>query len=81
MADLWMTVPEVAALLGVSTMWVHRRIAAGLIEVSNEALAGRRPRYRISEAALQRYFESQRVAVAPRARRDEPRRRGRVRDG
>lgn len=84
MTERWMTVREAAEQLGVSGMWVRRRITAGLIEASDVAIAGKRPRYRISESALQHYFESQRLpdeGERTGRRWDEPRRRGRVRDG
>lgn len=69
MGERWLTVAQAAAQLEVSIMWIHRRIAAGLIEVSNEAIAGAKPKYRIAESALQRYFEQHRVAVPGRRRR------------
>lgn len=77
MTEKWMTVRQAADMLQVSIMWIHRRIAAGLIEASNEALAGRRPRYRIAESALDRYFLAQRAQVR---RATPPLRRGRARD-
>lgn len=66
MANRWLSVSEAAEIFGGGVMRVYRRIWRGDLEASNEALDGEKPRYRISEAAIQRYFESRRMAVPSR---------------
>jgi excisionase family DNA binding protein len=56
----YVTVAEAAELLKVNCQKIRRWIAAGELPAANIALSksGERPRYRISEAALQRFLAS-----------------------
>lgn len=67
MTDRWLSVAEVAPMFGGGVMRVYRRIWAGDLEASNEAIEGQKnPRYKIRESSVQRYFESRAIAVPKR---------------
>lgn len=67
MAERWLTVQQAADeyFLG-KVMRVYRRVYSGEIPASNEAIHGRRPRYRIAESAIQRYFRDRTLRVPSR---------------
>lgn len=64
--ERWLSVSQAAAAYDTGVMWFYRRIWRGELQVSNEALDGEKPRYKIAESSIQNYFASRRMAVPSR---------------
>lgn len=63
--DRWLTVPEAAGLLSVHRQTAYRMVWAGLLPWHDVALPGaRRPRIRISAAALTAYMRANERTVS-----------------
>ncbi|WP_203911262.1 hypothetical protein [Rhizocola hellebori] len=63
-ADRWLSVVDAAEYFGGGVMRVYRRIWAGQLVVSNVAMEGSKPNYRVSLKSIDKYF-SDRQLTAP----------------
>ena len=72
------TAPEVARMMGCSLEVIHAFIKGGQLAALNMARPDchRRPRYRISEAALAEFEERRTIRPGPAKPDPRPRRRG-----
>ena len=69
MSKAYLTVLQVADRLAVRPAQVIRLIRAGLLPATNVGLGTRKPRLRISEAALGDFLVARQVQPAPRLER------------